>query len=63
MRATPLVLCAADDRQVGHAHLPDGRFFDQAHAANAIVVVGVLRSHLVEKAAIDLVDDFQVPRQ
>ncbi len=47
---------------MGHADLADGRFFDQAHAADALVVAGVLRGDIVEEAAIDLVDDFQVPR-
>ena len=53
----------ADDGQVGHAHLALAALLDQAHARHAAVVAGVARADVVEEAAVDLVDDLQVPRQ
>ena len=63
MAATPLVLCDADNREIGHAHLAAAAFFDQAHAGNAGFVAGIACAHLIEEAAIDFVDDFQLARQ
>ena len=53
----------ADDGQVGHADLALGAFLDQAHARDAALVAGEAVANLVEKAAVDLVDDLQVARQ
>ena len=53
----------ADDGQVGHADLPARAFLDQAHALRAALVSGKVGPDVVEQAAVDLVDDLQVPRQ
>ena len=62
--ATPLTRCAADHRQVRHAHAPVAFFVDQRHAAAAIqVVADSVALTIFEEVAIDLVDDLQVARQ
>ena len=53
----------ADDREIGHADLALGAFLDQAHARDAALIARKAAPHLVEKAAVDLVDDLQVARQ
>ena len=53
----------ADDGQVRHAHLPHRRLLDQAHALRRGLVAGIARLHVVEEAAVDLVDDLQMARQ
>ena len=52
----------ADDGQVGHAHLAGRRLLDEAHPLHAVLVARIALLHVVEEAAIDLVDDLQQPR-
>ena len=54
---------AADGRQMGHPDVAVAVFPDQRHPTDARVIAGEPGPHLVEEAAVDLVDDFQVPRQ
>jgi len=54
---------AADDGQMGHAHLRVGAFLDDAHAGDAVGVAGPPVGHLPGEAGVDLVDDFQEARQ
>ena len=51
----------ANHRQVRHADLAHRPLFYQAHALHARLVAGIKAADVVEKAAIDLVDDLQVP--
>ena len=53
----------ADDGQVGHADPLLGHLLDQADAADPVLVAGVARAHVVEEAAVDLVDDLEMPGQ
>ena len=53
----------ADDRQVGHADLPRGALFDQAHARRAAFIAGKPCANLVEQAPIDFEHDLQVAGQ
>ena len=53
----------ADDGQVGHADVLARAFLDQAHARDAALVAGEAGPHVIEQAAVDLVDDLQVTRQ
>ena len=53
----------ADDRQIGHADLVLRALLDQADARDAAVVAGKARAHVVEEAAVDLVDDLELSRQ
>jgi hypothetical protein len=48
---------------MGHADLSLRFFFNETHALQSMFVAGVTSSHVVEKAAIDLVDNFEVSRQ
>ena len=52
-----------DDRQVGHPDPLLRLLLDQADAADAVLVAGVARAHVVEEAAVHLVDDLEVPGQ
>jgi len=51
----------ADDGEVGHADFAFGAFFDDGHALYAFEVVGVVVHDLAQEAAVDFVDDFEVP--
>ena len=51
---------APNNRQVGHAHLLHGCFLDQARAHDARLVLREARPHVVQEAAIDLIDDLEV---
>ncbi len=53
----------ADTRQVRHAHVALAAFVDQRHARDAILLAVEADAHLVQKARIDLADDFEMPRQ
>ena len=53
----------ADDGEVGHAHLLDRAFLDQAHPRRRGPRRRESAPHIVEKPAVDLVDDLQVPGQ
>src|SRR5262249_8592356 len=50
-----------DHGEMGHAHLAHWLVLDEAHAPDAITVFWVLVPDVVEEAAIDLVDDLQMP--
>ena len=54
---------AADGREVRHAHVLVAGLVDQRHPRDARVVAGIALPHLVEEAAVDLVDDLEVARQ
>ena len=54
---------AADGGQVRHPHALAAVLADERHAPQPVVVAGELRAHLVEEAAVDLVDDLEVTRQ
>ena len=62
-RGDPVDRVAADGREVRHAHALVARLVDQRQARDARVVAGMPRPHLVEEAAVDLVDDLERPRQ
>ena len=53
----------ADDRQIGHANLLRGAFLDKAHALNASFIARKPAANIVQKAAIDFVDDLELPGQ
>ncbi len=53
----------ADDGQVRHADLPIRALFDEATARDAAFVARILRADIVEEAAVDLVNDFEMARQ
>ena len=53
---------AADDAQVGHAHLLRRRFLDERHPLQAGVVTRPDGRDVLQEAPVDLVDDLQVPR-
>ena len=53
----------ADDSQMRHPHRLLRLLLNQAHPAQAIEITGIARRHLAQEAAVDLVDDLQVPRQ
>jgi hypothetical protein len=57
------VLCDPTTARWGHADAPLGSLLDQAHAADAVLVGRVALAHLVEEAAVHLVDDLEVPGQ
>jgi hypothetical protein len=49
--------------EVRHAHEARPVLVDQRHARQALVVAEESDPHLVQEPGVDLVDDFQVPRQ
>src|SRR5262245_1993205 len=51
----------SDHGEMGHAHLPRWFLLDETHAPNAIALFWVAAPDVVEEAAIDLVDDLQMP--
>jgi hypothetical protein len=53
----------ADGREVRHADLPHGPFFDDRHACHALDLTRPAALHLVQEALVDLVDDLNVARQ
>ena len=53
----------ADDGQVRHADLSGRALLDEADARDAGVVAGKRGADVVEEAAVDFVDDFELPRQ
>ncbi len=53
----------AHDRQVGHPNVLAAALLDQARAYHATVVAGEAGPDVIEQAAVDLEDDFQVARQ
>ena len=53
----------ADDGHVRHADFSGFPFFDQAHAGNPCVVAGIAGAHVIEEAAVDFINDLQLPRQ
>ena len=53
----------ADDGEVRHADLPRLALLDEAHARGSCLITGETRAHVVKEAAVDLVDDLEVPRQ
>ncbi|SHW51777.1 Uncharacterised protein [Mycobacteroides abscessus subsp. abscessus] len=54
---------AAHGGQMRHPHALAAILADERHAAHAGLVTGEVRTHLVEEAPVDLVDDLQVPGQ
>ena len=53
----------ADDGEVRHADLLRLALLDEAHARDASVIAGETGAHVVEEAAVDFVDDLELPRQ
>ena len=53
----------ADDGQMRHANLPGRALLDQADALDPPGVAGIPHANIVEKAAIDFVNDFEMARQ
>ncbi len=53
----------ADDGQMGHPDSLLGALLDEADAPDAILVAGIARTHVVQEAAVHLVDDLEVPGQ
>ena len=51
------------DGEIGHPHLTFRAFFDESHTLYPSFVAGKPRSHVIEQAAIDLVDDLEMTRQ
>src|SRR5262249_11203596 len=49
-------------RKVSHPHAPSRPLLYQADALNARIVPGISAPHIVEKAAIDFVNDLQLAR-
>ncbi len=62
-RRHPVDRMAADRGEVRHAHVAIAGLVEERQAAQQPVVPGEPRSHGVEEAPVDLVDDLQVPRQ
>jgi hypothetical protein len=63
--ATPLMALTADRGKVRHAYFrrPPSSC-DQRHSRDELLVVPrIAHPHLIEEAAVDLVDDLQMPRQ
>jgi len=54
---------AADGGEVRHPHRLLAVLVDQRHARRTVAVVRVTDAHLVEEAAVDLENDFEVTRQ
>ena len=54
---------AADAREVRHAHVALAALVDERQPLQLRVVAGETAPHLVEEAAVDLVDDLEVTRQ
>ena len=54
---------AADDAEVGHPHRLLRLLLDDAHPLEPVEVAGEPGRHLAQEAAVDFVDDLQVPRQ
>jgi tetratricopeptide (TPR) repeat protein len=59
----PVGAVRPDDGEMRHADSFWRAFFDQAHACGTCGVVREPRPHDVQEAAVDLVDDVQLPRQ
>ena len=53
----------ADDGEVRHADLLRLALLDEAHARDPSVIAGETGAHVVEEAAVDFVDDLELPRQ
>ena len=51
----------ANNGQMRHADLFDGRLLDETHAHHTPLIAGEVRAHLVQEAAVDLVDDLEMP--
>ena len=60
--ATPLVLCVPTIARLAMRTCFSGPSSIRLIRADAAVVAGELRAHVVEEPAVDLVDDLQVPR-
>ena len=54
---------AADDGEIGHAHLGIRPFLDQGQPRQAAVVAWPAPGHLGQETGVDLVDDVHQPRQ
>ena len=54
---------ASDHRQIRHAHLLGRRLLDQRHPPDALGIPRMGNRNPIQKAAIDLIDDLQVPRK
>src|SRR6185312_3798688 len=52
-----------DNRKVRHPYLLDSTLLDEAHALHAPFVSQIAPPDALQKAAIDLVDDFEMPGQ
>src|SRR3954471_24969888 len=61
MAATPLVLCEPTIARLAIRTL-FGPLFDQAHARDAGLVVGIAAPDVVQETAVDLEDDLELPR-
>ena len=59
----PVDRVTAGYRQIGHAHLALRALLDQRHVAQPALVARPSGGHGIEEAVVDLVDDFEVPRQ
>jgi len=54
---------AADAREVCHAHVAQPAFIDEREARDARIVARKRSAHFIEETAIDLKDDFEMPRK
>ena len=61
--ATPLIVWLPTHREIRHAHVARPAFVDEREPREPRVVAGECGAHFVEEAAIDLVDDLEMPRQ
>ncbi len=59
----PVYRVAANDGQMGHAHLFHWSLGNNGQVAQSLLIALAPHRHLFQKAAIDLVDNFQVARQ
>ena len=53
----------SDDRQIGHTHVLFAVFINDRHARDFSLITRKLEANLVEKTAIDFVDDLEMARQ
>ena len=63
MAATPLVLCVPTIARFAIRTLRSGASSIRLTRASLRLVAGMLRPHVVQEPAVDLVDDLQVPRE
>ena len=54
---------AANTGQVSHSNVPLAAFVDQRHSTDPRRVIEVLEADLIQEAAVNFVNDLQMPRQ